>query len=273
MRQGIQEDASTANRGHIANLGFIVGEFRVAVIDAGGSLAEGQALLQALRKVTQLPIGYLILTHMHPDHALGAGAFAGEEVQVVGHENLADALVRRQGFYLDAARERLGAYAEGTSLVMPGSVVEVGRVRHLDLGGRVLELRAHPTAHTNNDLSLLDVATGTLWLSDLLFVGRIPVVDGSLRGWLQVMDELEGVEAERAVPGHGPARQDWKVAIEDQRRYLEALAEGVRKEIRDGGNIARAVETVGGEERDRWLLFDDYHGRNVTTAFVELEWE
>jgi quinoprotein relay system zinc metallohydrolase 2 len=273
LHEGVQEVASAQNRGHIANLGFIVGSERVAVIDSGGSFQEGAALRRAVREVTQLPIAYLILTHVHPDHTLGAAAFAEDGAEVIGHANLADAQARRGPFYLGRAQELLGAQAEGTRVVMPTVGVEVGTVRLLDLGGRTLELRAYPTAHTNNDLSVYDGATGTLWLSDLLFVQRIPVVDGSLLGWLRVMSDLERAEARRVVPGHGPLQTDWRPALGEQRRYLEALATGIRREIHTQGDIRRAVETVGLEERDRWLLFDEYHGRNVTAGFVELEWE
>lgn len=162
LHEGVQEVASAQNHGHIANLGFIVGTERVAVIDSGGSLQEGTALRRAVRAVTQLPVAYLILTHVHPDHTLGAAAFAEEGVEIVGHANLADAQARRGPFYLGRAQELLGAQAAGTRVVMPTAGVEVGTVRLLDLGGRTLELRAYPTAHTNNDLSVYDGATGTL---------------------------------------------------------------------------------------------------------------
>jgi len=273
LRPGVQEVADAANRGHIANLGFIVGQERVAVIDSGGSRAEGEAVLRAVRSVTDLPVAYLILTHMHPDHVLGSGAFADQGIEIIGHANLADALVRRQSFYLDAALEHLGNAAVGTRIALPESGVAAGQVRELALGDRVLELRGYPTAHTNNDLTVLDRTTGTLWLSDLLFVERIPVVDGSLLGWLRVMDEIAMTDAATVIPGHGPIGPGWKAALERQKRYLETIAEGARREIQGGGDIRRTVETVGREERDNWLLFDDYHGRNVTAAFVELEWE
>lgn len=273
LRPGVQEVADATNRGHIANLGFIVGRERVAVIDSGGSRAEGEALLRAVRGVTDLPVAFLILTHMHPDHVLGSGAFADQGIEIIGHANLADALVRRERFYVDAALEHLGDAAAGTVIAPPTSGIAAGQVRELDLGGRMLELRGYPTAHTNNDLSVLDRTTGTLWLSDLLFVERIPVVDGSLSGWLRVMDEIAKTDAATVVPGHGPVGPDWRKALDRQRRYLETIAEGARREIRGGGDIRRAVETVGREERDNWLLFEDYHGRNVTAAFVELEWE
>lgn len=268
---GVQEDASVANQGRIANLGFVVGSERVAVIDTGGSLDEGLALRAAVRRVTDLPIAYVILTHVHPDHILGAAAFAPEHPAFVGHARLPDAMARRGAGYLSRAKEELGPLAAGSRLVPPGLTVPARL--DLDLGGRVLELRAWPTAHTDADLTLFDRATGTLWLSDLLFVERIPALDGSLLGWLSVCDELLAFPARRVVPGHGPVPTDWHAALTAQRRYLADLADGVRRVIRARGTLEQAVTEVGREESGRWILFDDYQGRNVTAAFVELEWE
>ncbi|HYN78435.1 MAG TPA: quinoprotein relay system zinc metallohydrolase 2 [Lamprocystis sp. (in: g-proteobacteria)] len=271
LHQGAQEVAAPDNHGHIANIGFIVGTERVAVIDTGGTYAEGLALREAVRRVTDLPIAYVILTHVHPDHVLGAAAFEPDQPEFIGHANLADALARRGEFYRDRALADLGEAAAGTRLVVPGSSVTT--TRDLDLGGRTLELRAHPTAHTNNDLSILDRQTGTWWLSDLLFVDRVPVIDGSLLGWLRELDVIDQGPAQRLVPGHGPVPADRHAAVAKQRRYLQALAEGVRAVLRRQGTIEEAVDSVGLTESGNWLLFGDYHRRNVSAAFVELEWE
>jgi quinoprotein relay system zinc metallohydrolase 2 len=271
LHRGAQEVASHHNRGHIANLGFVVGTDRVAVIDTGGSLEEGLALRAAVRQATDKPIAYVILTHVHPDHILGAAAFAGDRAEVIGHANLPDALARRGAFYLERATADLGELMAGTRVVAPSSTVS--GTRALELGGRTIELRAHPTAHTNNDLSIWDPQTKTLWLSDLLFVGRTPVIDGSLLGWLKVLADLEQAPAERAVPGHGPVPEDWRGAVADERRYLESVADGVRAVIRRRGTLEEAVQTVSPADPAHWLLLGDYHRRNVTAAFVELEWE
>jgi len=268
---GAQEDASASNHGRIANLGFIVGTERVAVIDTGGSLEEGQALRAAVRGVTDLPIAYVILTHVHPDHILGAAAFEQDRPAFVGHAHLPGAMARRGEGYLARARDTLGPIAEGSRLVAPNRTV-ADRIE-LDLGGRVLELRAHPTAHTDSDLTVFDRRTGTLWLSDLLFVERIPALDGSLLGWLNVCDALMAFPAQRVVPGHGPVPADWRAVLARQRRYLDGLAQGVRRVIRARGTIEQAVAELGRENPGGWLLFDAYQGRNVTAAFVELEWE
>jgi len=271
LYQGVQDVAAPQNQGHIANIGFIVGNERVAVIDTGGTCAEGLALRAAVRRVTDLPIAYVILTHVHPDHVLGAVAFEQDRPEFIGHANLADALARRGEHYRERALADLGEAAEGTRLVVPGS--SVAGTRELDLGGRTLELRAHPTAHTNNDLSILDRRTGTWWLSDLLFVDRIPVIDGSLLGWLRELDAIDQGPALRLVPGHGGVPADRYAAVAAQRRYLQAVAAGVRAVLRRQGTIEEAVDSVGLAESGNWLLFDDYHRRNVTAAFVELEWE
>ena len=271
VSQGVQEETAAENLGAIANVGFIVGGESVALIDTGGCRLWGQRLREAVRGVTGLPIRYVILTHMHPDHIFGVAAFLQDQPEILGHAGLPAALARRQEYYLRRLREVLGDLAEGSGAVPPTKTIE--RRMEIDLGGRVLEITAHPPAHTDNDLSILDRSTGLLWASDLVFLERIPALDGSLLGWLQVMDELARITAASVVPGHGPRSAPWPQALADQRRYLERLRDDVRALLRRGGSMEEAMDRAGQAEAQRWLLFEDYHRRNVAAAFHELEWE
>jgi quinoprotein relay system zinc metallohydrolase 2 len=263
--------ATAGNLGAIANVGFIVGDDAVAVIDSGGCARGGARLRAAVREVSALPIRYVIASHVHPDHLLGHAAFIADRPTFVGHARLPAALATRGAYYLENLSDELGAMAEGTAIVEP--TLLVADAAAIELGGRTLTLVAHPTAHTDNDLSVLDDATGTLWLADLLFMERVPVVDGSLLGWLGVLEKVQAWPAERVVPGHGPASAPWPAAARDQVRYLEQLRDDIRALIARGGTIEEAVATVGKGERRNWRLFDFYHPRNVTAAFTELEWE
>jgi len=272
VRQGVHALVNADNGGGIANTGFIVGEDAVAVVDSGGSYADGLRLRAAIAARTDLPVRYVIITHVHPDHHFGSGAFISDNPDFVGHRRLPRALAARGGHYLEANRRLMGAEAfAGTEVVVPTVLGEDSLP--LDLGNRRLTLTAHPTAHTDNDLTVLDEQSGTLWTGDLLFVEHVPVVDGSLKGWLRLIDTLAAIPAARAVPGHGPAAVPWPEALAAQRAYLSELAEDLRRMIAAGENIQRAPETAGRSQRDRWLLFDEFNPRNATAGFAELEWE
>jgi quinoprotein relay system zinc metallohydrolase 2 len=270
---GLHEDASPTNANAIANVGFVVGGTSVAVVDPGGSLAHGQRLRRAVEAATTLPIRHLILTHAHPDHTMGAAAFADLRPEVIGHARLPEALAQRRDGYLRMLEREMGAAAAAGSDALPPTRLVEDRL-DLDLGGgRVLAVAAHRPAHTDADLSVFDSATSTLWLSDLLFVERIPSLDGSLPGWLRELAALRDSPAARAVPGHGPAAVPWPAAAAPLIGYLEALRDGTRAAIASGLGIAEAPRRVAVAEAAHWRLAAAYHGRNVSAAFRELEWE
>lgn len=270
IRRGVDEDLSASNDDAIANIGFVIGREAVAVTDAGGSLNDGRRLRASIRQATELPIRYVLMSHVHPDHVFGAGAFSADQPVYVGHAGLPHALALRWEYYRARTEAILGKDTVG-ALVLPTMLVH-DRAQ-IDLGGRALELTAHGIAHTDSDLTAFDPHTGTLIASDLLFVRRVPSLDGSLKGWLRELALLKSVAAKRAVPGHGPTSVDWPRGCHDLERYLGALLRETRAAIAKGQDIDAAVKTVGQSERGRWALFDDYNGHNVIQAFKELEWE
>jgi quinoprotein relay system zinc metallohydrolase 2 len=271
VHQASVAESSTANQGDIANIGFIVGKKCVAVIDSGGSLAVGKQLRAAITRVTTLPVCYVINTHVHPDHIFGNAAFNADKPSFIGHAKLPLAMATRGQNYLNAIKRDLGPAADGSVIVPPTQTLK--DTLELDVGERKLTLRAWRTAHTDNDVTVFDATSGALWLSDLLFVEHAPVVDGNLKGWLAVMDELRGFKANLVIPGHGPIQKNWPDAAKNQHRYLESLLTETRLSIKQRKTMQQAVDSVGGGERDKWQLFDLFHRRNVTTAFAELEWE
>lgn len=259
------------NHGEIANIGFIVGERCVAVIDSGGSPQQGAALRNTIKQVTAKPVCYLINTHVHPDHIYGNIAFKEPGVQFVGHHKLARAMATRGDHYLGRAAELLDIQVNQDNIIPPD--IEVKDTMTLNLGNRELLLTAHPSAHTDNDLSVYDKSTDTMWLADLLFLEHIPVIDGSIKGWLGEMERLEKNHYKLVVPGHGHLVRDWPTSLQPQKAYLTGLATEVRAMIKQGKTLEQAVNSVGLPAKKNWQLYEQFHRKNVTIAFAELEWE
>ncbi len=273
VHQGRYEIFTPRNSGDTSNAGFIIGRDGVAVIDTGGSPRVGTELLAAIRARTKLPVKYVINTHMHPDHVFGNVAFEGEKPMFVGHVKLPRALAARAERYLARNKELLGEAFEGTRIIPPTELVK-DRLE-LDLGDRKLLIEAHATAHTDNDVTVLDEKTGTMFLGDLLFAKHVPALDGSIRGWL----DTDRQPQRRARTCSSPCRDMDPHQCRGRRRSPPSsvisarVADDVRGMIKQGKTLAEAAATAGLSEKDAWLLFKDYHARNVSAAFAELEWE
>jgi len=271
VHHGKHLDIDTGYQGDICNISFVVGSKGVAVIDTGGSLKTGRQLREAIRKLTPLPVLYVINTHVHPDHIYGNAAFLADKPVFVGHDKLANIMELRRDQYAKLNERLLHEDAKGSELVKPTLAVK-DRLT-LDLGDRKLELSAHPVAHTNTDVSLIDDKSSTLFTGDLLFIERTPVVESDIKGLIAEIEKLKASPARLVVPGHGPVAKDWVGALNDAQRYLNLLLTDVRASIKKNEGMEKAMETAAASEKDKWQLFEIANRRNVNTIYPGLEWE
>ena len=150
----------------------------------------------------------------------------------------------------------------------------------LDLGDRKLTLAAWETAHTNQDLTVFDHTSQTLITGDLLFVKHIPVIGGSLNGWIKVTKQLinffEKLPNEqygkKIIPGHGPVQNDVR-GLENQLNYLVNLKRSVQEAVRDNISLQEAMKSINFESTGVWQISENYSKRNISAAYAELEWE
>lgn len=272
---GPAELAHRSNGGRIANLGVVIGPAGIAVIDPGGSRAQGEELLAAIRRRSALPVTVAVVSHVHPDHSLGAEVFREAGARILGHARLGDALSARVGSYTTAYRDIIGPQAfHGGRFVLPDE--SLAAPAEVDFGGDRLRLIPAPTAHTDNDIAVWHEASGTLFTGDLLFRDLTPVLDGSITGWLDWLGTKPEPPPRRIVPGHGPVAAEWTEASDPTRGYLEALASAVRGAIADDLSLSEAVPAVVEALRPQaagWAEFADTTRRNAAAAYKELEWE
>ena len=224
VHQGRYEVQSPDNRGDMANASFVVGNECVAVIDTLGSAVAGRELLAAIRAATNKPIRYVINTHMHPDHVFGNAAFrAGGPHLRRPLQACARPCHARRSLPRHQQGDAWAQAFEGIEIILP--TLKVEDKTSLDLGGRTLILEPQRTAHTDNDLTITDPATNTLFLGDLLFSVHVPTLDGSIKGWLALIEELKTSDAARVVPGHGPQAMELPEAFDPEEQYLADIGE------------------------------------------------
>ena len=185
----------------------------------------------------------------------------------------------RREQYAKINTQLLGEDAIGSQLIKPSIAVKT--TLELDLGDRKLMLTAHPVAHTNTDLSVIDIKadskSNTLFTGDLLFIERTPVLEGDIKGLIAELEKLKTSATKQAikqvVPGHGPVTKDWKLAIENQQRYLTTLLTDIRTSIKKGESMESTMNSAAASEKDKWQLFEIANRRNVNIIYPALEWE
>ena len=268
------------NIGDIANLGFIIGDDSIAVIDTGGSHQVGESLKLAIKKVSKKPIKYVINTHGHQDHIFGNSAFLSEGVTIYGHYSLKKFLKERGSQYIRQIAQA-GDKVKGTSLIFPHKVIaetspdqvkKLSNEMTIDLGNRKLLLTSHATAHTYSDATVLDLKTKTFFVGDLVQDERTPTMDGLVKNWIKVLNEIEKIDFKIMVPGHGKIQKD-NTALEKTKSYLQVLYDDVIDGLKKDIPAEKVIETAAQSEKDKWVLFDRVNPGNVVRTFMRYEWE
>ncbi len=236
--EGRSENFSRDNGGNIVNTGFIVSEDGVVVIDSGPSLRYGQALRQAIAGVTDKPVVQVLITHHHPDHALGNQAFA--DVPIAALSGTKEQLAREGDALAENLYRMVGDWMRGTQVLIPAQTLQPG-VR--TFGSHPLRLLAF-SGHSGADLAVLDEKTGVLFAGDLLFYQRALTTPHS-PGLAQWVDDLQQLQAQPwtvLVPGHGPVSQD-RAPFDQMVDYLGWLDDLLRDSAANGLDMNEVIAT------------------------------
>ncbi len=271
---GKHEDSNQKNLGDIANISYLVGKNSVMVVDTGSSPVIGRKIIDAIKKKTKKPISYVVITHAHPDHFLGLSSFAKEKTikKIIGHEKLGRSLILNFDFYVNQLFESTKDKSlKEAFLVLPNETVKSGEKINIDLGNRMIEIKAWRSGHTDNDLSVYDKKNKTI-LTENVFVHRTPSIVASIVGWKATLEEMLEMDFKFIIPGHGEIKEK-EEAILPMLNYFNALISKVRKFHSENKDLDYVIKNTLTENKFNWLLYEEYHQRNVSRVFSELEWE
>lgn len=266
LLEGSTDNFAKDNGGNIVNVGFIVTEPGVVVIDTGPSRRYGEALRQAIAGVTDKPVIQVLLTHHHPDHALGNQAF--KDVPIGALAGTQDLLHEQGDSMAENLYRSVGDWMRGTEVVLPSETLQPGVKT---FGSHDLQL-LHLRGHTGADLAILDQQTGVLFAGDLVFYQRALTTPHSpgLAIWRADIATLQGLPWTLVVPGHGPVASDAKPfeQMRDYLTWLDQLLHDAATQGRDMPELIRSPipERFAGINLTRYELI-----RSVTHLYPQYE--
>lgn len=209
-----------------ANAGVVIGRDAIAVIDSLYQEAASRELLAAVRKLSALPIRYLVNTHHHIDHVAGNRLFSEAGATVIAQRQVAGWLHSENLRLLGGERITPAQRSRVEGLLAPQLGYETAL--RIELGGRQLLLR-HRLGHTGGDTVVAVSDAPVLFMGDLLWRAAIPnLVDAQTQDWQQTLGNYAAMdEATRFVPGHGGVATP--ADVRDFADYLQQLRATVKE--------------------------------------------
>jgi glyoxylase-like metal-dependent hydrolase (beta-lactamase superfamily II) len=229
----------------VPNVGYIVGDSAVLVIDTGLGPRNGAAVYEVARKLAGTKPIFLVTTHIHPEHDLGAQAFPDTARLIRSTDQLKD--IAQSGLQLAkvfASRSALHAELLKDADFRKADVT-FEREYDLDLGGVRAKLVAMGANHTIGDTIVWIESDRVLFSGDIAMRAQ-PVFaspQSSRRQWLASLDRLDALKPSIIVPSHGPTG-DGTAFISGYRAYLVEIRDRTEAEKRAGRTVDQAVEAV-----------------------------
>jgi glyoxylase-like metal-dependent hydrolase (beta-lactamase superfamily II) len=252
----------------VPNVGFIVGETGVLVIDTGLGDENGRIVLAEAQRLAPGRDLYIVSTHFHPEHDLGAAAFPDDAVMIRSADQDAD--IAEDGA---ANIERFASFSAANARLLEGAShrptdVSFTDEHSLDLGGVSVRIIAMGPNHTRGDTVFFVEGENVLFSGDVA-MSRQPAfatAQSSASQWLSSLDKLEALGPGVVVPAHGPLGDVG--FIQGYRAYITEIAERTAAAKADGASVDDAVATVSAAMAERYPDAGRLAGA-IRTAYAE----
>ncbi len=236
------------NVGLVPNVGIIVGSKATLVVDTGMGTRNGETIVREMQGVSRNADVYLVTTHYHPEHSLGAAAFKGAKLLMTRAQQQEMTEIGQGIKETFAGRSAINAELL-SGATYPAADILFDREYRLDLGGVHARLmwRGPSTLHTRGDTMIFIEEDRVLFTGDVVMSQRFLAAQNtsSLTSWIATLDELAALEPERVVPSHGRIGDASLIARD--RAFLQAVQSRVAELKHGGQSIDEAAAAVVAE--------------------------
>ncbi len=274
--QGASGIASTANKGFMSNSGFVLTDTGVVVYDALATPALAQAMLDAIHRLTELPVTHVIVSHYHADHVYGLQVFKDAGATIIAKRSGSTYIESEHAQQrLQQRREALAPWVDDNTRLIGADIwldFKAGPRHRLQLGDTALDIIDGGFSHSADDVLLSIPSESVVFAGDIFSSGRLPfLVDGNSEVWLQSMADIAKLEAAVVVPGHGRASTEPAEDIELNTRYIRFLREQMAVAAEELQSFNDAYAAIDWTEFRDVPLFDAANRRNAYHVFLEMQ--
>lgn len=270
---GATQYYSYENGGHNNNLSFVIGDQAVLVVNGGSSYLLAKALHDEIRKVTDLPVKYVVDENGQSHAILGNGYWKEQGATIIAHSEALEEVEELGLSGLENLQEILKERSKGTELVEIDKTFD--ERMELDLGGVKVELIRFGPAHSPGDISVYVPSSNVVMAGDMAFQQRLlPVFpDTNTAEWLETWhNEFAPFAKEMIIiPGHGEAT-DFATVDKWTRGYLEYLREKVAVLLEEGGTLEDAYQ-IDQSPYAHLETFEQLAAKNAGRVFEAMEFE
>ncbi|MFV1992713.1 MAG: MBL fold metallo-hydrolase [Acidiferrobacterales bacterium] len=259
------------NMGFRMNMGFVVGNKAVAVIDSGYTPAMAHEMLDYIKSVTTVPVRYVINTNSQPHRFFGNTVFRKAGASILAHQTEVTRMKNSSAGFASGIERVLELKKDSVKLpALPDKIVT--KEKRINLGGVIIHLVPMPANHTAGSLVVNVAEDKVIFAGDVLYGGRLLAITpiSNTETWLQSFDSLKKYGNATFVPGHGKPGKLVKFK-KPTRDYLQLLYSHMSKALDNGVGLQDAMESLDQKAFSDLENFKDLSGRNASWAYLERE--
>ena len=252
-----------------ANAGFVIGDDGVAVVDTFEKPEASKQMLGEIRKLTQLPIKFVVNTHYHIDHVAGNSLFQGQGAIVFAQRNVRSWIhTENLKFFGKDIKSEQRKMVE--TLGAPDAVYDTGVT--LFLSSRRIDVRVYP-GHTGGDSVVFIPDGNVVFTGDLFWRNTLPnLIDATTSAWIPALNAIAAAAPNATyVPGHGDVGT--VSDVKNFRDYLAFLREQVAPAVQQnktGDDLVNAVLPAITEKYGKWDFFKYFAKPDILYTGAEI---
>jgi glyoxylase-like metal-dependent hydrolase (beta-lactamase superfamily II) len=273
MTRGNDGLPSLENRGFISNCYGVLTENGWFVIDSLSTPELSSEFLKNLKKIKNVPVKYLVITHYHQDHWYGAQTYKKENAVIIGHKTLKEIYENGTAeMMLEAANKMSKGLYKDVKLVPPD--ISISKEKIIKFGGKEFRIFPLTPAHTNSDIVVYIPDEKVIFVGDLVFYNRIPFAgdrNSDTRNWIKVLNKLKKMNIETVLAGHNKPLN--KNSVDFTINYLSFLRERI-SEMKDKDLPYDEIKKkLTDTPYKKYPMYNIFHFKNIYKIYNDLDME